>query len=224
MKKKIENIVSNHYVSMSDQEYINKISAKYISSSNIEDTEISHMYTYGKSDIYKLWRTEPELYYNLELESVYKVFRKRFPAEYKKRDVINNIVKTIHDMISKDKQVYTYNVELFNINNLNETIHIGDFILLNKEEFIKTVTSLEGKEWWKNSLNENQVFWRCSFEVSEKYRGLEIIEDYIKLFTNAVRVLYIDNFPKMRINFLNTHNPTYRKNIIFNSKELQVGS
>ena len=190
MKKKIEKIVFNHYVSISDQEFINRIIAKNNSSSNIEESEISHMYTYGKSDIYELWRTEPDLYYNLELDSVFKVFGKRFPAEYKKHNVVNNIVTTIHDMISKDKQVYTYNVELFNIKNLNETIQIGDFELLNKEEFIKRVASLEGKEWWEKSLNENQVFWRCSLEVSEKYRGLEIMEEYIKLFTNAVRVLY----------------------------------
>lgn len=220
MKESIKKIVGKHYVSISKQEYINRIFAVF-DSSVIEDTEVEHMYTYGKSEIYKLWRTNPDLYYNLEFDSLLKVFRIRFPEESKNHDVVNIILKKIEDMIARDKQIYIYNVELFNIKKLNEAIVIGDFSLLNKEEFIKTVSSLEGKEWWKR-LDENQVFWRCSLEVSEKYRGLELIEEYIRLFTNAIRVLNIEQFPRVRINFLN-HSPPSRKNIIFNTKEQPTG-
>ncbi|MFC0906995.1 hypothetical protein ACFHWD_20255 [Clostridium sp. MT-14] len=227
MKTKIKTIVDRNYKEVPKEEFYKSFFRRY---NMEEDTtieaylQIQGMNVCGKQDILDFWKSEPRLYYNLSFKTVLNSFGGYYdPSEIRKNEIVDDIMKKLERKLEEGRQLYNYNVQLFNICKVDQKIKIGDFEIINKSEFLNLFESEKAKKWRDKKTSDDTVFWSCSLTVSEKYRGLELIEDYIELFTNTIRVLYMVTDPKESINFLNGNGQSRRDIIMINESGLATG-
>lgn len=227
MKAKIKSIVDKNYKQVSKEEYFENLFRCFDMEEDTSDKtfeQIHNMDICGKQDILDLWKSEPSLYYNLSSATVLQSFGGYHdPSKIRRNEIVKKIMKTLENKIAKGRQTYNYNIQLFNINKINQKIKVGDFKIINKNEFLNLFESEKSKKWREIKTKDDTVFWSCTLTVSEKYRGLELIEEYLELFTNTIRVLYMVTNPKESINFLNGNTQSYRDVIIVNKSGNATG-
>lgn len=224
MKNKIKKIVDKNYKEVSKEEYYKRFLNLEVDATVETDVQIQDMNVCGKQDILDFWNSELELYYNMSFETVLSLFGGYYdPSEINKKDIVNAIMESLKRKLEEGQQIYNYNIQLFNITKINQKIKVGDFEILNKNAFVDLFTSEEGKTWRRKITSDDAIFWSCNLKISEKYRGLELIEEYIKLFINSIRVLYMVTNPKESIDFLNGNNQSARNVTIINQLGMSTG-
>ncbi|MBU3199496.1 hypothetical protein LL037_23830 [Clostridium estertheticum] len=227
MKTKIKTIIDKNYKEVPKEEYFRS----FFKANNMEENttvetniQIQNMNVSGEQDILNFWKSEPNLYYNLSFETVLNSFGGYYdPSKISKREIVSTIMKGLERKLEEGKQIYGYNIQLFNISKINQKIKIGDFEIINKNEFLNLFESDVAKKWRGKNTSDDTVFWSCTLPVSEKYRGLELVEKYIELFINTIRVLYMVTDPKESINFFNGNEQSYRDITIINESGIATG-